>query len=84
MNKVLITLLMGTFLFAQTNNIYIVKKHQKETGDLIIKKDSDDTLCILAENPNLDNATEKNIWKYFLSSKTAKFVSRYKQLHYTY
>jgi len=95
MIKILIALFIGTLLFAQTDNKEIIKRHPLEIGNWITKEDMsksdkflkrhiDKTLVILAKNPNLDNASEADIWKHFLSTKTSKFIAEYKQLQPTY
>ena len=95
MLKYLLPLLVGTLLFSEYKNIEIIEKHRLKIvsclteediskSDEFIKRDIDKTFNTLANNPNLDNATEADIWKFFLSNKTNKFIAKYKQLHPTY
>ena len=91
MTKVLLLSLISTILLAQTHNIDVIERNNLEIGtwvkeskinktSIFIDRHIKENLNILAENVNLDNASEADILKYFSSSKTGKFISRYKQL----
>jgi len=95
MNKMLIALFILILIFTQISANELINKHSLEVGswlekdnmtksDKFIKRHINETMVILSKNPNLDNASETDIWNYFLSSKTAKFISKYRQLQPTY
>jgi len=90
MIKIMVSLLLGTLLLAQQEKADVINKHPLEVGewgkidnntrsDRFIKRHIDKTLEILVKNPNLEGASENDIWNYFLSTKTAKFMTRFKQ-----
>jgi len=85
--NILFFLLVGTSLFAQTTCSAVIEKHPLEIGNWVsksqmtnklLKKSHKDALSKLPHNPNLEHATEDDIWKYFLSSKTSKNSNSHK------
>jgi len=79
MIKIFLFLLFGTLLFGQIVSNVVIEKHPLEVGNWVnkykessklLKKPLKNSLNNLRYNPNLEHATENDIWKYFLSSKT--------------
>ena len=73
MIKILLSLLVGTSLFSQTTCNIVIEKHSLEIGNWVSEYQLSNDLSkrVLKDN-NLEDATEDDIWKYFLSSKTSK------------
>jgi len=70
-------LLLSTMLFAQNSNLELSDKTSKSSE--FINRHIQKNLDILSEHPNFKNATETQICDYFLSSKTGKFIARYRK-----
>jgi len=78
MIKIFLFLLFGTLLFGQIVGNVVIEKHPLEVGSWVskykessklLKKPLKNSLNHIPYNPNLEYATESDIWKYFLSSK---------------
>jgi len=91
MTKILLLSFISTILLAQTHNNEVLERNNLEIGawikeseinktSIFIDRHIKENLNVIAKNVNLDNASEADILEYFLSSKTGKFISRYKQL----
>ena len=87
MTNMLFFLLVGTSLFSQTICSAVIEKHPLEIGNWVsknqmsnklLKNSRKDALSQLQNNPNLEHASEEDIWKYFLSSKTYKNSNSHK------
>jgi len=79
MIKIFLFLLFVTFSFAQIIGNTIIEKHPLEIGNWInkykesnkfLRKPLKNSVNNLRYNRRLEYATENDIWRYFLSSKT--------------
>jgi len=70
-------LLLSTMLFAQNSNLKQVDKISKL--DEFINRHIKKNLDILSHNPDFQDSTEVDLYNYFLSSKTGKFIARYRK-----